>query len=312
MLEAFGVPLKELSPRGRERIALVFLSLADLKPNDPWESTKDQSSGFRLKSRDIITYWNTHYAETMSRGSYDDIKRLEIDTLVPAGVVVPADHGSTANDPTSSYAIEPNFARLVRLYGKTGWAQNLSTHLSTLTTLEARIATLRKISRIPVIIPGGGKIELSPGLHNKLQRAIVEEFLPRFGHGSELLYLGDALERHLINRQGKLKELGFFEISTGNLPDIVAYSSSKNWIFLIEAVHSSGPISPLRKIALLENLKKCTAGIIFVTAFLTKEKFKQFVPELAWEQEIWIAEEPDHMVHFNGNKFLGPYGVDPD
>ena len=91
------------------------------------------------------------------------------------------------------------------------------------------------------------------------------------------------------------------------LPDIVAYSKTKNWLFLIEAVHSSGPISPIRLLELKRLAKECTAEIVFVTAFLTRDTFRKFAPEIAWETEVWIADAPDHMVHFDGDKFLGPY-----
>ena len=97
------------------------------------------------------------------------------------------------------------------------------------------------------------------------------------------------------------------EISHEELPDIIAYSKEKNWLYLIEAVHSSGPISEIRLLQLQKLTEKCTADIVYVTAFLNRPKFRQFMAEIAWETEVWIADNPDHMVHFNGDKFLGPY-----
>ena len=49
-----------------------------------------------------------------------------------------------------------------------------------------------------------------------------------------------------------------------------------------------------------------TSGKIYVTAFLDFKTFKQFSESLAWETEVWIADMPDHMIHLNGDKFLGP------
>lgn len=35
--------------------------------------------------------------------------------------------------------------------------------------------------------------------------------------------------------------------------------------------------------------------------------YKNCQEELAWETEVWIATEPDHMIHRDGERFLGPY-----
>ena len=104
-----------------------------------------------------------------------------------------------------------------------------------------------------------------------------------------------------------MKELKFFEISHGELPDIIAYSHTKNWLYLIEAVHSSGVISPVRLLNLKRLTNNCQAELIFVTAFLDKKTFRKFVSDIAWETEVWIAESPDHLIHFDGEKFCNSY-----
>lgn len=151
------------------------------------------------------------------------------------------------------------------------------------------------------------QLSLSPGAHNKLHKAIVEKFLPRYGHEAEVLYLGDAADKYLHLKGKRLKALKFFDISHGELPDIVAYSAKKNWLYLIEAVHSFGPISPTRLHELQKLTQKCTAKIIYVTAFDNRTTFRKFAPQIAWETEVWIAEDPDHLIHFDGQRFLGPY-----
>ena len=50
-----------------------------------------------------------------------------------------------------------------------------------------------------------------------------------------------------------------------------------------------------------------TRSNLFVTAFETRRTMQTFVSHIAWESEVWIAEDPDHMIHFNGERFLGPY-----
>ena len=145
---------------------------------------------------------------------------------------------------------------------------------------------------------------LSSGPHNKLQRAIIQEFLPRFGLGAEILYLGDTTDKYLIRDDEKLNEIGFFVIEHDELPDVIAYSQEKNLLFIIEAVHSSGQMGELRVLKLKEKLKDCKAEIVIVSAFEDKKKFRKFSDDIAWESEVWIAEDPDHMIHFNGIKFL--------
>jgi type II restriction enzyme len=162
--------------------------------------------------------------------------------------------------------------------------------------------------KVPVSLPDGTNLLLSPGPHNELQRAIIEEFLPRFAHGAKVFYIGDTEDKSLeVDREG-LTGIGMYAPERGDrLPDIVAYEPARNWVFLIEAVHSSNPINDARHALLAKLTTGCTAGRVFVTAFLTKADFRKWSAQIAWETEVWIAESPDHMIHFNGDKFLGPY-----
>lgn len=177
-------------------------------------------------------------------------------------------------------------------------------------SLAERLEAARQPAEVPIILPDGKTLKFSSGEHNLLQKAVIEQFLPRYGFGAEIPYVGDTAKKFPVRHQKKLQSLKFFDLERGELPDIVAYSSKKNWLFLIEAVHSSGPISPVRLLELKKLAKDCTAEIVFITAFLNRETFRKFSPEIAWETEVWIADAPDHMVHFDGDKFLGPYKPD--
>ena len=75
---------------------------------------------------------------------------------------------------------------------------------------------------------------------------------------------------------------------------------------LIEAVTSHGPVSPKRKHELDAVLKDCPLTRIYVSAFPSFTEFKRHLNDIAWETEVWVAEIPDHMIHFNGEKFLAP------
>lgn len=306
ILETFGIPL-EGTPRRLERMAISFLATGDIKRVADFKKAKDLNNGYSLKTRDIINYVNEYFGENISSGSYDDIRRKDLKLLTVAEVVLQSSPNSATNDSTRGYSINPTYAELLRSYGSKDWEKIVKDKLKDIEPLSKKLKREREISKINVTLPSGGNLTFSVGEHNDLQKAIIEEFLPRYGHGAEVFYVGDTSDKYLYLEKEKLEGLNFFEISHEELPDVIAYSKKKNWLYLIEAVHSSGPISELRLIQLQKITKDCKADIIYVTAFLNRQKFRQFMTEIAWETEVWIADNPDHLVHFNGNKFLGPY-----
>jgi len=214
--------------------------------------------------------------------SYDDIRRKDLKLSVVAGIIIASANRPDAarNDPTRGYSISPEYLEIIRSFGCENWLEEVEDFMAE---------------------------RPSPGEHNLLQKAVIENFLPKYGYGAEVLYVGDTAKKFLIRNTAKLHALKFFKLDHGELPDIVAYAPQKNWLYLIEAVHSSGPISPIRLLELQRLAKKCTAELIFITAFLNRAAFRKFAPEIAWETEVWIADAPDHLIHFNGEKFLGPY-----
>lgn len=306
ILDTFGIPI-EGTPRRLERMAIAFLASGDIKSLKELAKAKDLNSGFTLKTRDIINYVNQHFNENISSGSYDDIRRKDLKLLTIAEVVLQSSPNSATNDSTRGYSINPTYAELIRNYGKKDWEKSVKDKLKNIEPLSQKLKRERQISKVEVTLPSGGQLTFSAGEHNDLQKAIIEDFLPRYGFGAEVLYVGDTADKYLYIEKDKLEELDFFEISHEELPDVIAYSKKKNWLYLIEAVHSSGPISEIRLLQLQKLTKDCKADIVYVTAFLTRPKFRQFIADIAWETEVWIADNPDHLVHFNGDKFLGPY-----
>lgn len=306
ILDSFGVPV-DATPRRLERMAIAFLASGDIKTIADFKKAKDLNSGYALKTRDIISFANNHFGENISSGSYDDIRRKDLKLLTVAEIVLQSSPNSATNDSTRGYSINPTYAELVRSFGSKDWEKMVTEKLKNIEPLSKKLKREREIVKVNVTLPSGGELTFSAGEHNDLQKAIIEDFLPRYGHGAEVLYVGDTSDKYLYLEKEKLEELNFFEISHEELPDVIAYSKKKNWLYLIEAVHSSGPISELRLIQLQKLTKDCKADIVYVTAFLNRPKFRQFMTDIAWETEVWIADNPDHLVHFNGDKFLGPY-----
>lgn len=303
ILESVGIPINDKTERSLERMAVCFLAVAGVTKD--WSKAKENAN---LKSRDIINIVNKNFNENISPGSYDDIRRKDLKLLVLADIVINSgvNKGSATNDPTRGYALHPDFKNLIINYSTVNWGKSLKAFNKNKPSLADILARKRDIEKIPVKLPNGKPLDLSLGEHNVLQKAIIEEFLPRFGSDCAVLYIGDTSNKTLHIEIEELKRLKVFELSHDELPDIIAYSKKNNWLYLIEAVHSSGPMSETRVLGLKKLLKECKAELIFVTSFLTRPMFRKWMLDVAWETEVWIADNPDHLVHFNGHKFLGP------
>lgn len=306
ILEQFGISIKDKSPRLKEKIALSFLSLGEMNEKSKWEELKDISESQKT-SREIITYENGVFGEDRSSGSYDDVRREDLKEMVLANIILNTKPNSAKNDPTRKYGISEEYALIARSFGNEDWEEKINKVIEKNGRFVDRTTIPREFDKVPIKISDDTELFLSVGDHNELQKAIIEEFLPRFCPSGELLYLGDSENKDLINEKEKLLEIGFFGLDHGMLPDIVAYRQDKNWLYLVEAVHTANPMTKTRKVELEDLTSKCNAEIIYVSAFSNRTKFKEWISDLAWETEVWISEEPDHLIHFNGHKFLGPY-----
>jgi len=304
ILASIGIPSADMEGRGTERMAMALLAVAGVTKN--WKQASDTRF---LKTRDVINFINLNFEENISSGSYDDIRRKDLKLLVVGGFILNSSNKPNAatNDPTRGYSLSTEFKDLLHTFGTKAWKKQLDKFMAEREPLNVQLARNRDLNKVPIKLPNGPSLLLSSGKHNDLQKAIIEEFLPRFGHGCEVFYIGDTADKYLHLDEDRLKEINFFELSHDELPDIIAYNAEKNWLYLIEAVHSSGSISEVRMLELKRLTTQCTAEIVFVTAFLTRAEFRKWAADIAWETEVWIADNPDHLIHFNGDKFLGPY-----
>jgi len=295
ILYSVGIPFEGKTERGLEKMGLAFLAVAGV--NSSWEQAKSIEDNRFLMTREIISFINTHFYESISSGSYDDICRKDLKLLVLSGLIInSADNIRAAtNDPTRGYSLTNEFKKLILSYETHEWHEKLKTFISNHKQLRDELSRSRDIDKINVELPDGVILSLSQGLHNDLQKAIIEQFLPRFGFGSTVLYIGDTSNKMLHLQKKQLEDLYFFELLHDELPDIIAFSNHKNWLFLIEAVHSSGSISETRLLELKRLTQQCTADIVFVTAFLTRQDFRKWCHTIAWETEVWIADNPDHL-----------------
>lgn len=310
ILQCLGIPFEDVSERQKEKTAMAFLAVADVKKSNGWKKMKDSNNDYAPTTREIIDFYNDNFEEKISKGSYDDIRRKDIRPMVLADIIIQSKPAANMSNPTRGYKINVEYSRIIKKYGQSDWFTQVETFNKMHPTFEERILSKREITKISVKTVDGKEVFLNDGEHNVIQKQIVEEFLPRFGYNSQLLYLGDSDNKYgLIYEEKKLKELGFSDLKGGILPDIVAYSQEKEWIYLIEAYHTSNPITPFRKLELEKLAGAAASKVVFVTAFENMFSYKNCTEELAWETEIWIATDPDHMIHRDGSRFLGPYNL---
>lgn len=295
----------------QNRVCLILLAVADLTPSGSWKDAMvhgGEKESHAPKTRDIIIVLNKNYGTTISSGSYDDIRRKNLDYLVEAGLVVPSARraGASTNDGTRGYAISKDAALLLHGYGTSKWPALVKQFRKTHTSLSTALQRPAKMGRVEVKIPDGQTLHLSAGPHNRIQKAVIEEFLPRFAQKPRVLYLGDTSKKDLLVDHARLKALGLDLNQHDRLPDIVVLDEARNWLFLIEAVHSSNPVGPLRHLALERLTAKCNVGIVFVSAFEDLKSFAKWASGISWETKIWVADNPTHMIHYNGDRFYGP------
>lgn len=138
-----------------------------------------------------------------------------------------------------------------------------------------------------------------------VRKAAIEQFVPRHAPGSSILLLRKH-QSYQVFDLATCESIGIQAGATIRYPDIILWDQKRGWVVMIEAVHSSGAITPARLADLNQICANCPQPAIFVTAFLDRNTFRKFAPDIAWETEVWIADEPDHMIHFNGDRFFGP------
>lgn len=304
ILREVGVPFDGLTPLRIQRMAQACMAIGGIK--ESFKEVKSVKDGVFLRTREILSFENEYYGEKISPGSYDDIRRKGLKLLVLANIAISSSaiESQATNDGSRGYCLSDEFAALLIAYNTPNWEAALTEYKQRVKALEDELEKKREAERVPVTLPSGKRLVLSYGEHNQLQKAIIEQFLAIFGKGCEVLYVGDTKEKLLHKEEEKLKELGFFDLDHDELPDVIAYNKEKNLLFLIEAFHCTGQWDKTRLYKVKQKLVNCNANLIFVSAFENLDQFRTKSNDIAWETEVWIADLPEHMIHFNGWKFL--------
>ncbi len=288
-----------------DRSALCLLALLNLTKDKLWAEASNPLIGITP----MMEFARDNYGKAYQPNTRETFRRQTMHQLVAAGIARynPDNTARPVNSPKAVYQIEADTLTLLRSFGTGKWNKNLEIYRQTHQTLTAQYARERDMEKLPVRLATGETIRLSPGDHSELIRAIIEDFAPRFVPGGILIYAGDTGDKWGYFDKILLEALGVSVDGHGKMPDVVLYYREKKWLLLVESVTSHGPVDGKRHDELARLFSRSKAGLVYVTAFPSRTLMARYLAEIAWETEVWCADAPTHLIHFNGERFLGPY-----
>ena len=303
ILISLGLPRAQQN----ERSALCLLALLNLTPTKTWRQAEKPLIGITP----TMAWARQHYRKEYAPNTRETVRRQTMHQFVDAGIALynPDNPTRPVNSPKAVYQIEPTILELLRSFGTKAWHDKLTDYLAQRETLSAKYAEERQQNRIPVQIAPSKNISLTPGEHSELIRAIIEDFGPRFTPGSVLIYAGDTGDKWGYFDASLLTDLGVTVDLHGKMPDVVLYDTQRGWLLLVESVTSHGPVDGKRHTELARLFAEAKPGLVYVTAFPTRAIMARYLGDIAWKTEVWVAEAPSHLIHFDGERFLGPYNA---
>lgn len=308
LIEAQRIVIELGLPRAQqnERTALCLLALLNLSADKAWSQAEAPLIGITP----IMDWSRKYYDREYAPNTRETFRRQSMHQFVEAGIALynPDKPDRPVNSPAAVYQIEPSLLLVLRQVGTPNYGKALEAWFENRQALVARYAKERDMNMVPVEVAGGQVIKLSAGEHSDLIKAIIEEFGARFVAGGQLVYVGDTGDKWGFFDQELLAALGISVDGHGKMPDVVIYCPKRNWLMLIEAVTSHGPVDGKRHDELARLFAKSNAGLVYVSAFPNRRVMNKYLDVISWETEVWVADAPSHMIHFNGERFLGPYG----
>jgi len=291
--------------RYNERSALVLLALLDLPPDKPWSEVSNPM----LRTVQIMEWLRENYDKDYAPNTRETIRRFTLHQFAEGALIVqnPDAPERPVNSPKWCYQVSGPALLLLQQRDSPDFPDLLKAYLADVPGLKAEYDRAREMHRIPVTLPDGSTETLSPGGQNVLIKQMIEDFCGYFTPGGEVWYVGDADEKWMVFEHDRLASLGVTVDSHGKMPDLVVYLPDKNWLVLMEAVTSHGPVDAKRRGELQALFDGSTAGLVYVSCFPSRDEMRKYLHQIAWETEVWCADNPTHLIHFNGERFLGPY-----
>ena len=300
ILKALGMPKGQQN----ERSALTLLALLDLKADGVWNELQRPLIG----TTPIMDYCREHYGREYAPNTRETFRRQTLHQFVEAGIaLINPDKSRPPNSPKTCYQISEEAYQVILTFGTDRWQDVLAAYLAGQPALAAKWAKHREMQKIPVTLADGEEITLTPGAHSELIKAIIIEFAPRYAPGAEVIYVGDTGDKAGYFQKERLSALGVSVDMHGKMPDVVLYFKKKDWLLLVESVTSHGPVDAKRHGELASLFATAKPGLVYVTAFPDRGVMGRYLGDISWETEVWCADSPTHLIHFNGERFLGPY-----
>lgn len=291
--------------RQNDRSALVLLALLHLAPGNDWSD----ASNPLMRTVEIMAWIREKFGVEYKPNTRETIRRQTLHQFVQGHLIIenPDQPDRPINSPKWCYQVTDEALKLAKLTGTKDFGQALAEYLQLRPGLQATYRREREMHQVPVRLPDGAEIALSAGGQNDLLKAMIEEFCPRFTPGGDVLYVGDAGTKWLVFDEHRLTALGVSVDSHGKMPDLVVYLADRNWLILMEAASTHGPVDHKRYLELRDLFGGSSAGLVFVSCFPDQATMRKHLTSISWETEVWTADHPTHMIHFDGEVFLGPY-----
>ncbi|MBQ9001925.1 MAG: hypothetical protein IJ087_08745 [Eggerthellaceae bacterium] len=302
LLEDLGMDAE----RSNERSAMTLLALAHVGDGDEWAS----ATGSMYTTRLMMDWMRDRLGQEDAANTRETIRRFTLHQFIAGGIVEEnADRPDRPiNSPKWNYRIVPSLLPVMHAIGTSEYDGLLSAFVDNISTWKAQQEETREMNMVPVTMPDGSVVSLSAGGQNVLIKAMVEEFCSRFAPGGTVLYIDDTDHTHRTEQERLMASIGIEMPERGKAPDLIVWLEDKGWLYLMEACSTHGPIDVIRKRELLELFESQRDNIVFVSCFPDRATMRQYLKDLAWETEAWCASEPDHVMHLDGTRFMGPYG----
>lgn len=230
--------------RTNERSALVLLALLGLKPETPWR----EATSSMLRTVEIMAWIRDYYDRDYMPNTRETIRRQTLHQFVEASLVEQNSDNPDrpVNSPRWCYRVHARALEIAQVWGGSVPERLIREYLVDVPGLRDQYAAARQLHRIPVMLPSGDALTLSPGGQNVLIRTIVEDFCAYYTPGGHVLYIGDADAKWAVFEEPMLASLGVTVNQHGKMPDLVIYLPERNWLVLLEAASSHGPVDAKR------------------------------------------------------------------
>jgi type II restriction enzyme len=168
ILRALGLP----SAQSNEMSALTLIALCGLGLGDAW------ASAARIRctvTKGIMDHVREKFRKDYAPNTRETFRRQVLHQFVQAHIVDynPFEPDLPTNSPRAHYAITESALAVVRVYGTAQWKEAVYRFVAEYGTLTVLYSPARERRRVPVTLPDGQQIRLSPGRHNEVQKAII-------------------------------------------------------------------------------------------------------------------------------------------